>query len=556
MNTSTYLVRALESYGVDTLFGIPGVHTLEVYRALADSSIQHISPRHEQAAGFMADGYARASGKVGVCLVITGPGVTNTLTAMSQAYGDSIPMLVISTVNSHGRMGSGEGWLHELPNQQAMVSEVTSFSRTIHHADELAPALAQAFALFDSARPRPVHIEIPINVLSHTLEKTSFTNTPTRTSRAVVPQAQIADIALQLSQAENPLLLVGGGAKHAIKLARLAEAIDAPVVMTTNARGLLPVDHPLAVSLSASLPETRDLIKDADLILALGTEFGPTDYDMYEDGGFVISARLLRIDIDPQQLFRGPSATQPFVGDAALAVEALLTERAISECATNEQTVDDPATSEQAISRTSAGATRAALARQGLNRLSESMRGDLHLLNLMRDALPDALLVGDSTQLTYAGNLGFSAATPASYFNSATGFGTLGYALPAAIGACFGTQRPVLALTGDGGLQFVLAELVSAVEAQVPLIMIVHDNQGYGEIKTYMNQQNVAPIGVDILTPELSTIAAACGWMVHTLGTGSGLPELLKKLRHCQSPQLLLLDDFVRKQSSQAVCEP
>jgi len=528
MNASTYLVRRLESYGVDTLFGIPGVHTIEVYRALAGSSIRHISPRHEQAAGFMADGYARASGKVGVCLVITGPGVTNTLTAMAQAYGDSIPMLVISTVNSHGRLGSGEGWLHELPNQQAMVSEVTGFSRTIHHADELGPALAQAFGLFDSARPRPVHIEIPINVLSHTIEQASLTSTPVRTERAAVPQAQIADIAQQLRKAANP-----------IKLPELADAIDAPVVMTTNARGLLPVDHPLAVSLSASLPETRDLIKSADLILALGTEFGPTDYDMYEDGGFVISARLLRIDIDPQQLFRGPVATQAFVGDAALAVEGLLSELAISEPGISEAFVSELAISELA-----------------LKQLSEPMRGDIQLLNLMRDALPDALFVGDSTQLIYAGNLGFSAARPGSYYNSATGFGTLGYALPAAIGACLGTQRPVLALTGDGGLQFVLAELASAVEAQVPLIMIVHDNQGYGEIKTYMEQQHVAPIGVDILTPDLSTIATACGWTVHTIELVQELPKLLTTLRNSLSPQLLLLDERVREQARQTVCEP
>ena len=165
ISTGMYLTKLLEAYGVDTVFGIPGVHTVELYRGLAGSSINHVTPRHEQGAGFMADGYARASGKPGVCFIITGPGMTNIVTAMGQAYGDSVPMLVISTVNQPGRMGSGEGWLHELPNQQALVSQVSAFSYTVNRPEELSMALARAFAVFDSERPRPVHIELPINVM-------------------------------------------------------------------------------------------------------------------------------------------------------------------------------------------------------------------------------------------------------------------------------------------------------------------------------------------------------------------------------------------------------
>src|SRR4029078_7765123 len=136
MTLGEALFSLLEAYGVDTVFGIPGVHTVELYRGLAGSSIRHITPRHEQGAGFMADGFARVSGKPGVCFIITGPGMTNIVTAMGQAYGDSIPMLVISTVNSHGHMGSGEGWLHELPNQQALVNTVSAFSYTVNRPEE------------------------------------------------------------------------------------------------------------------------------------------------------------------------------------------------------------------------------------------------------------------------------------------------------------------------------------------------------------------------------------------------------------------------------------
>ena len=160
------LVQMLEAYGVDTVFGIPGVHTVELYRGLPATRIRHVTPRHEQGAGFMADGYARVSGKPGVCFIITGPGMTNILTAMGQAYGDSIPMLVISSVNRTEQLGMGQGRLHELRSQQAVVAGVAAFSHTVLHPSQLPEVLARAFALFAAARPRPVHIEIPIDVIT------------------------------------------------------------------------------------------------------------------------------------------------------------------------------------------------------------------------------------------------------------------------------------------------------------------------------------------------------------------------------------------------------
>lgn len=165
VSTGQYLTTLLQAYGVDHVFGIPGIHTVELYRGLENSQIRHITPRHEQGAGFMADGYARVTGKPGICFIISGPGMMNILTAMGQAYADSVPMLVISTVNAHGRMDSGDGWLHEMPDQRGVVENLTAFSRTIHRPEDLPAAMAQAFAVFEGARPRPVHIELPINVL-------------------------------------------------------------------------------------------------------------------------------------------------------------------------------------------------------------------------------------------------------------------------------------------------------------------------------------------------------------------------------------------------------
>ncbi len=531
-STGEYLIKLLEAYDVDTVFGIPGVHTIELYRGLAGSHIRHITPRHEQGAGFMADGYARVARKPGVCFIISGPGLTNIATAMGQAYADSIAMLVISTVNAHGHMGSGEGWLHELPDQRALMSGVTAFSRTVHRPQDLAPIVAQAFAVFEGARPRPVHIELPLNVLHASADHLSPPHRTAPLSRPAPAAGAIASATALLNAARTPVVLAGGGALRAVEAIRvLAERLDAPVVMTTNARGLLPPDHPLGVSLTPSMPETRALIAAADVVIAFGTEFGPTDYDFYEDGGFVVPGQLIRVDIDPVQIQRGPEAAIAMVADASEAACALvpgITPRAATD-----------------------GAERAAKAQAGCDALPAPMQGDLHLLKMIRETLPNAIIVGDSTQLVYAGNTAFTAATPGSYFNSATGFGTLGYGLPAAIGAALGgAGRPVVALVGDGGLQFTLAELASAVEAKVPVVLLLHDNNGYGEIKSYMQSKDITPIGVDIFTPNLAAIARACGWQVERLETLDTFAVLLERAAHRGLPGMLIFDDAYREQAS------
>ena len=222
MRAGEYLVRLLTGYGVEVVFGIPGVHTLELYRALADSSLRVPTPRHEQGAGFMADGYARRSGKPGVCFIISGPGMSNIITAMGQAYGDSIPMLVVSTVNAQGRMGSGEGWLHELPDQRALVQSVCAFSHTVHHLSELPSVAARAFAVFDGSRPRPVHIELPTNVLAQAVTRPSPATFP-RMSRPGLDPGSASRAASWLKSAGRPLILAGGGAVHAAaSITRLA----------------------------------------------------------------------------------------------------------------------------------------------------------------------------------------------------------------------------------------------------------------------------------------------------------------------------------------------
>jgi acetolactate synthase-1/2/3 large subunit len=519
------LPQLLAARGVEVVFGIPGVHTVELYRGLDASGLRHVTPRHEQGAGFMADGYARVSGKPGVCFIISGPGMTNILTAMGQAYGDSIPMLVISTVNAHGRMGSGEGWLHEMHDQSAMIKGVCAFSRTIHHVDELEKALNDAFAIFGSARPRPVHIEIPINIMMEKVPAHSTGALPKFSPPGLGNQA-VEELAALLEGAKTPVILAGGGARGA-DIQALCEQIDAPVVMTTNARGVLPVGHELAVPVTATLPRTRTLIADADVVLAIGTELGPTDYDMFEDGGFAVSGKLIRIDIDPAQANRPFPPDLSFASDAGLAVDDLLRQLIVTP------------------PQKSTGAQRAALAREDIQELTSEMRVDLTVLNALRDHFPGSDIVGDSTQYVYAGNMAFEMASEARYFNSACGFGTLGYGLPAAIGASIASDKRTICLSGDGGLQFCLGELATAREIDANVLLLLHDNKGYGEIKSYMADRAIPQIGVDIYTPNLVQMAKAAGWTALCTKVGE-VDIALQEAKNIEGPTILYVTEDVR----------
>jgi acetolactate synthase-1/2/3 large subunit len=527
------LVKLLEGYGVEQVFGIPGVHTVELYRGLASSTINHVTPRHEQGAGFMADGYARTRGKPGVCFIITGPGMTNITTAMGQAYADSIPMLVISSVQSRSQLGGGRGKLHELPSQGALVAGVAAFSHTLMSAAELPAVLARAFAVFQAGRPRPVHIEIPLDVLVENADAL-LDSQPVSISPAGAAPAAIAQMARLLATAQRPLILAGGGAIDAAPaLTRLAEQLDAPVALTINAKGMLASRHPLLIGSTQSLVPTRALVADADVVLAIGTELAETDYDITFAGGFEIPGTLLRIDIDPDQTVRNYPPKVALVSDSTIAAEALLAELAGHSLAPR---------------RDDWGHKRAASLR-AINEASwdEPMLGQTAFLQTVLDVLPEVVLVGDSTQPVYSGNLTLNLDQPRRWFNSSTGYGTLGYALPAAIGAWLGAvdagqRKPVACLIGDGGLQFTLPELASAVEARTPVIVLLWNNQGYEEIKKYMVNRAIEPVGVDIYTPDFIGIAKSFGCATATANSADSLKAALLAANDHQGPTLIEID--------------
>lgn len=483
------LVAGLQARGVEVVFGIPGVHTIELYRGLAGGGIRHVTPRHEQGAAFMADGYARVSGKPGVAFVITGPGITNALTAMGQAKADSVPILVISGVNRRASLGRGFGLLHELPDQAAMVRALCPTERLEDPAD-LDAVLNRAFARMLTGRPGPVHIEIPTDVMPMACPETGPAEWKTRSK---APAQDIAQAAALLNGAKRAVILAGGGARGCDGLLRrIAERLDAPVVQTVNARGMMH-GHPLTVPASASLDATRALIAGADRILALGTELGPTDYDMYVRGGLPDLSGMIRVDLCPQQLARHP---------AALPIEAEVADVVASLLPLLDQHDGD-------------GTARADLARRQaraeLATLHPAMPGQLAMVEAIRDALPGAQIVGDSTQPVYAANLFYDHDRPGGWFNAATGFGALGFGPGAAIGAAVAAPGiPTVCLIGDGGLQFDPAELRVAVDENLPLTFIVWNNASYREIAEAMRDAQTEIIGCSPSPLNLGPFAAAC----------------------------------------------
>jgi thiamine pyrophosphate-dependent acetolactate synthase large subunit-like protein len=482
-------IALLESHGVDTVFGIPGVHTLEFYRGLAGTRLRHVAVRHEQGAGFMADGYARASGRPAACLLITGPGLTNAATAIGQAFSDSVPMLVLSSVNARDDHGKGRGRLHEITSQQAAMAPFTAFSRTIGSPEALAPAMAEAFDAFAAARPRPVHIEVPLDVM---LETAAPAAAAKRRGPPAPDPAGIAAAARLIAQATRPLVIVGGGTVDcAAAVQALVERIGAPVVTTIAGKGVVPEDHPLSAGTTLSFRSTQEAVAAADLAIVIGSELAETDYwtDRLTFGG-----RLLRIDIDAPTLTRDYPPTLGLQGDSGAVLAALLPQLAVRP---------DQGTAQAAAAR---------LRAQYAASLGPLSRRHAKVLDALRRALPaDGIVATDMTQIAYTANHYFPCSRPRCFFHP-NGYGTLGYALPAAIGAKLAApDRAVVALAGDAGLLFTVQELGTAVELGLPMAVLLWNNDALGQIAGDMVARGIPAIGVRQRNPDFLALARAFG---------------------------------------------
>ncbi len=490
MTGAEALIESLRVNGVRHIFGIPSTHTLEIYRALAETpDIEHITTTHEQGAAFMADGYARATGRPGVCLVTTGPGVTNAATAIAEAYSDSIPMLCITAHIISEDIGRSRGHSHELRSQESVLDGVTDEHRLILSPDQVGQAVHDAFHRFRTARPRPVCLALPVDVQEAT---TSVPIPPAPSRNPPSPdEGAVAQASEMLETASTPAIVAGGGAQGAVEqLLALAERLDAPVATTLNGKGTVPGDHPLAASLVIYRSVAR-FLEGCDLVLAVGTELSPADF---WTGLLDLDGRLVQVDIDPNQIGRNHAVRAAVVGDAGAALAMML------------ESVPGPASR--------AGPDRAAHVRDEARK--EAMRlGRPYLpwIRALRRAMPgDSSLALDVAMVAGFGAYPFyDLPGPRTWMNP-SGLGTLGFALPAAIGAKIARpETAVAALVGDGGFMFTMSELAVAAQHRLALPVVIWNDRSFGEIGRLMHQRGFDPFATELHVPELATLASAYG---------------------------------------------
>lgn len=508
------LVELLERFGVEVVFGIPGSHNLAIFGGLAESGIRLVSPRHEQGAGFAADGYARSTGKPGVFVTTTGPGILNAATALATAYADSIPVLAISPGVRVADEGQELGWLHESKDQHASIGGLVTSIRCRTEAQVYAAVIA-AFASWTTARPRPVHLEVPIEILG---AEAQMPLPPV--NRAVPPAADpdaIAQAALLLAGASAPVIVAGGGAVGARDLlAAIADRLGAPVVTTRAAAGLRVGDPALPTTV---LPYAPEALVDADVLLVVGSELSRRDLPESLRAGL---GRIVRIDIEAARLHGGRGEDLLIVSDAAAALVALLAALPSAPDAAVATDADAAAARQDAYAAAIADAYPGPL--KGFHEALASVFA------------PDVIITGDSSQVSYLGTGAHYPFRHPRSFLYPDAFAPLGYGLPAAIGAKLAApERSVVALVGDGAFLFSVQELSTAVQEGVDLLVIVVENGGYQEIEEEMVAASVPPIGVRFAYPDPVAVATAFG---ATAARASTVEEIAECYRRSTTPGL------------------
>ncbi|MCP4982557.1 MAG: 5-guanidino-2-oxopentanoate decarboxylase [Gammaproteobacteria bacterium] len=523
LNVGEATIKLLEQYGVDTVFGIPGVHTLEFCRGLNKSDIRHVQARNEQGAGFMADGYARASGKPGVALVISGPGVTNTLTAIGQAYADSIPVLMLSSETASYTLGKGWGCLHEVPSLTDTTAPLTAFSATAMNPEEVPGLISRAFSVFASERPRPVHIAIPIDVLE--MPAGSNWQAIELPLRPVPTKKKIERACELLRSAKQPMICVGGGAWMASDaITEIAEKLGAAVIGSTAGKGIIDDSHPLSLSAGTVRGEVQQYLKNADVVLAVGTELSEVDSFIET---LEINGKIIRIDLDPRKMNDLYSAEVAIIGGAKTSTEAILKHLGT------------------VYPRAETAAEVAAIRSEILDNLSESEVRHCKTLDVLRTALPvDTIVMGDICQLVYTGAFAFNVAKPKLWHYPA-GYCTLGCGLPDAIGAKLALpDTPVVSFAGDGGFMFTVQELVTAAELKLGLPIILWNNEGLKQIQDDMKLRGIGLVGVTGINPDFLALAQACGCHALRIDSAQSLSDAVNAAFKADRPTLIEVMEF------------
>jgi acetolactate synthase I/II/III large subunit len=480
------VVESLEALGADAAFGLPGIHALAIWEALRTSPIRCLGFRTELNAGFAADGYARASGRPAPLVLSTGPGALNSLTALMEAASSHVPVVAIASQIPRELIGRGRGFLHELRDQRAVFEPVVKWAARVDEVESLPATLAEAWRRALTPPSGPVFVEIPVDVLTAETDAPRVEELDAEPPPPVAPS--VDEAAALLGRAERPVIWAGGGVLRSgawDELAALAERLDAPVATTYMGKGVVPEDHPLSAGSACDEPAFQELLRDADLVLAVGTELGAETTGQY---ALELRGQVIQIDADEARIGATYPATA-VVGDARAALRALA--EAVPAAARD-------------------GAERARRVREASLRADHELeRG---LLTTLRSALPrDAVHAWDMTILAYWAAAQFPALEPRRFLYP-LGSGTLGYSWPAALGAKAALpDTPALAVAGDGGILYGLQELATAREHGLDAKLLLVDDGGYGILREYQRDAYGETHGVDFVQPDFAGVCRAFG---------------------------------------------
>ncbi|MEU9575878.1 thiamine pyrophosphate-binding protein [Streptomyces chilikensis] len=494
------VVETLAGLGATTVFGVPGQHALPVLDALRRSGLRYVGLRVENNAGFAADAYGRITGEAAPLLLSTGPGALTSLPALQEAAAASAPVLAVSSqIPSTGLGGRRRGHLHELEDQAASFRGVVKSVHTARTQSQIPSAIAEAWRSALTVPFGPVWVEVPQDVLAEPARLPVVTAVDA-TPEELPPRPELTAVAADLlARAERPVIVAGGGVIRSDasgKLRQLAEKLAVPVVTTFGGKGAFPWNHPLSLRSWLEDRHTTDFLEDADVLLVVGSGLGElsSNYHTFRPRGTIV-----QIDADAGKL----ESNHPALGihaDARLALQALL------------ETLEPVPAPAREKTEAAAGRARALLDRVGARIAAQGLELEQEVLASVRAALPaGSPSFWDMTVLSYWAWSAFDARRP-NTMHSAQGAGGLGYALPAALGAAVAEPgQPVLAVSGDGGALYSVAELATARQHGLDVTWLIVDDGGYGILREYMSEAFGETHGTELAGPDFVALAESFG---------------------------------------------
>ncbi|MDH3233433.1 MAG: thiamine pyrophosphate-binding protein [Alphaproteobacteria bacterium] len=514
------IVEAVVRHGVDTVFGLPGAQIYPLFDALAQAKnrVRTITPRHEQAAGYMAYGYAKSTGRPGVYAVVPGPGVLNTAAALCTAWGCNAPVLCLTGQVPSEFLGRGRGHLHELPDQLATMRTLVKWAQRVDQPGDTPHLVDEAFRQMQTGRPGPASLEMCWDVMA-TKAPVTFNGALQGTATPDVDPEAIDAAAAILNDAKTPMIMVGGGAQHASEeVLALADTLDAPVTAFRSGRGIVSEDHELGVSAAAAF----ELWSDTDVLIGIGSRLelqymrwaGMNRYIDRPDS----PPRLIRIDIDPLEMTR----LKPHAGIVADAADGA---RALSA----------------AVDGARRDRERIAAAKISARKKIEPIQPQMAYLDAIRDVLPDdGFFVEELCQVGFASNFGFPVRTPRTYVTP--GFqGTLGFGYPTALGVKIGNpDRAVVSINGDGGFMFGVQELATAAQYGIGVVALVFNNGAFGNVRR--DQKSIFDgrvIGADFVNPDFVKLADSFGVRSARVASPEALKPVLEEAIASDAPALI-----------------